>query len=117
MLVHAEYIAPNGTVLKITPKSYEVIYPTIHQKFEIRRLQDGDPWVIGRAGMQYRDLLPGRLGGGIMASHIRIPKGGPVPDMVHYHTIGFQLIFCYKGWVKLVYEDQGPHLFWKQVIV
>ena len=27
--------------------------------------------------------------------------------MVHYHTIGFQLIFCYKGWVKLVYEDQG----------
>ena len=43
-----------------------------------------------------------------MASHIRIPKGGPVPDMVHYHTIGFQLIFCYNGWVKLVYEDQGP---------
>jgi quercetin dioxygenase-like cupin family protein len=28
--------------------------------------------------------------------------------MVHYHTIGFQLIFCYTGWVRLVYEDQGP---------
>ena len=27
--------------------------------------------------------------------------------MVHFHTIGFQLIYCYKGWVKLVYEDQG----------
>jgi len=26
---------------------------------------------------------------------------------VHYHTVGFQLIFCYKGWVDLVYEDQG----------
>ncbi len=28
--------------------------------------------------------------------------------MVHYHTVGFQLIFCYRGWVDLVYEDQGP---------
>ena len=46
--------------------------------------------------------------GSIIASHIRIPNGGPVPDMVHYHTIGFQLIYCYRGWVKLVYEDQGP---------
>ena len=27
--------------------------------------------------------------------------------MVHYHTVGFQLIFCYRGWVRLVYEDQG----------
>jgi quercetin dioxygenase-like cupin family protein len=47
------------------------------------------------------------LGGSIIASHIRIPDGGPVPDMVHYHTVGFQLIFCYRGWVDLVYEDQG----------
>ena len=58
--------------------------------------------------MQYRDLIPGRLGGSIIASHIRIPDAGPVPDMVHYHTVGFQLIFCYRGWVRLVYEDQGP---------
>ena len=48
------------------------------------------------------------MGGSIIASHIRIPDGGPVPDMVHYHTVGFQLIFCYRGWVDLVYEDQGP---------
>jgi quercetin dioxygenase-like cupin family protein len=58
--------------------------------------------------MQYRDLIPGRLGGSIIASHIRIPDAGPVPDMVHYHAVGFQLIFCYTGWVRLVYEDQGP---------
>ena len=57
--------------------------------------------------MHYRDLIPNRLGGSIIASHIRIPDGGPVPDTVHYHTVGFQLIFCYKGWVDLVYEDQG----------
>lgn len=101
-------IAPNGTEINIIPFSYDLEIPQTQHHFEVRKLQDNDPWVIGRAGMLYRDLIPARLGGSIIASHIRIPKGGPVPDMVHYHTIGFQLIFCYKGWVKLVYEDQGP---------
>jgi quercetin dioxygenase-like cupin family protein len=27
---------------------------------------------------------------------------------VHFHRIGFQLIFCIAGWVDVVYEDQGP---------
>ena len=103
-----EFTAPNGTLFKVFPKSYEVVYPATQHKFVVRQLQDKEPWIIGRAGMLYRDLIPDRLGGSIMASHIRIPQGGPVPDMVHYHTIGFQLIFCYSGWVKLVYEDQGP---------
>lgn len=100
--------APNGTIITAGLKTYQVPKPATRHKFEVRQLRDQTPWVIGRAGMQYRDLVPDRLGGGIMASHIRIPKGGPVPDMVHYHTIGFQLIYCYRGWVKLVYEDQGP---------
>jgi quercetin dioxygenase-like cupin family protein len=60
--------------------------------------------------MEYRDLVPGRLGGAMIASHIRIPTGGPVPDMVHYHKVGFQLIFCINGWVDVVYEDQGPKI-------
>ncbi|AEE54077.1 cupin domain-containing protein [Haliscomenobacter hydrossis] len=101
-------IAPNGTTIQLRPRSYQLHTPATQHKFEVRQLQDQDPWVIGRAGMLYRDLIPDRLGGSIIASHIRIPNGGPVPDMVHYHTIGFQLIFCYRGWVKLVYEDQGP---------
>ncbi len=84
-----------------------MVTPPTQHAFLVRHLRDSDPWVIGRAGMHYRDLLPGRLGGSIIASHIRIPEGGPVPDMVHYHTVGFQLIFCYRGWVRLVYEDQG----------
>lgn len=100
--------APNGTIVNLIPLSYDLEIPKAQHHFEIRKLLDSDPWVIGRAGMLYRDLIPERLGGSIIASHIRIPNGGPVPDMVHYHTIGFQLIFCYKGWVKLVYEDQGP---------
>ena len=61
----------------------------------------------GRAGMQYRDLIPDRFGGRFIASHIRIPNGGPVPDYVHHHDIEFQMIFCVNGWVRVVYEDQG----------
>lgn len=68
---------------------------------------DDDDWVVGRAGMRYRDLLPGRWGGQFIASHIHIPHGGPVPDYVHYHHVDFQLIFCHRGWVRVVYQDQG----------
>lgn len=61
----------------------------------------------GRAGMLYRDLAPSRLGGRYIASHIRIPGGGPVSDWVHYHRIAIQLISVRKGSVRVVYEDQG----------
>jgi len=65
-------------------------------------------YLRGRAGMLYRDLIPGRLGGSFIASHIRIADGGPVPDDVHYHRVRFQMIYCRQGWVRVVYEDQGP---------
>lgn len=65
-------------------------------------------WAKGRAGMEYRDLIPDRCGGRYIASHIRIPNGGPVPDYVHYHKVRFQMIYCRRGWVRAVYEDQGP---------
>jgi quercetin dioxygenase-like cupin family protein len=100
-------LAPNGTQIEIAPLSPTVDQPRTQHEFAVRRLRDEAPWVIGRAGMHYRDLIPSRLGGSIIASHIRIPDGGPVPDMVHYHTVGFQLIFCYRGWVDVLYEDQG----------
>ncbi|NNF23189.1 MAG: cupin domain-containing protein [Rhodobacteraceae bacterium] len=100
--------APNGTRIEIEELNPPFVMPDTEHAFVVRRLADQAPWVIGRAGMHYRDLIPSRLGGSIIASHIRIPDGGPVPDMVHYHTVGFQLIFCYRGWVDLVYEDQGP---------
>ncbi len=99
--------APNGLRIEFAPLTVPLIIPETEHAFLVRHLRDEAPWVIGRAGMQYRDLIPSRLGGGIIASHIRIPDGGPVPDMVHYHTVGFQLIYCYRGWVDLVYEDQG----------
>lgn len=103
-----ELAAPNGTRILIVAANPPLETPRTEHAFVVRRLKDNTPWVIGRAGMRYRDLIPGRLGGSIIASHIRIPDAGPVPDMVHYHTVGFQLIFCYSGSVRLVYEDQGP---------
>jgi quercetin dioxygenase-like cupin family protein len=65
---------------------------------------------IGRAGMSYRDLIPGRWGGRFIASLISIPEGGPVPDYVHFHKIRFQLIFVKSGWVRVAYEGQGDPL-------
>ncbi len=100
--------SPGGTVVDITERHPPLVMPQTVHSFVVRRLADQAPWVIGRAGMHYRDLIPDRLGGSIIASHIRIPDGGPVPDMVHFHKVGFQLIFCIKGWVDVVYEDQGP---------
>jgi quercetin dioxygenase-like cupin family protein len=61
----------------------------------------------GRAGMLYRDLLPGRLGGRYVASLISIPDAGPVADWVHFHRIALQMIYLRRGWVRVVYEDQG----------
>lgn len=99
--------SPGGTLIEFAPADPPLDIPQSQHRFMVRKLVDQAPWVIGRAGMHYRDLIPGRLGGSIIASHIRIPEGGPVPDMVHYHVVGFQLIYCYKGWVDVVYEDQG----------
>ena len=104
----AELRAPNGTRIEIRAREPEFARPPTRHALVVQRMEDGDSWVVGRAGMQYRDLIPGRLGGAVIASHIRIPVGGPVPDMVHFHTVTFQLIYCYRGWFDLVYEDQGP---------
>jgi quercetin dioxygenase-like cupin family protein len=68
-------------------------------------------WITGRAGMEYRDLIPGRLDGRVIASHIRLTKGGEVPDYVHYHKVEFQMIYCLAGRIRVVYQGQGEP-FW-----
>ena len=82
--------------------------PPAAQSFVSTELNNKSPWIAGRAGMLYKDLIPDRQSGRLIASHIKIPDGGPVADYVHFHKIRFQMIYIYKGWVKLVYEDQGP---------
>ncbi|HZC38475.1 MAG TPA: hypothetical protein VE221_07355, partial [Sphingomicrobium sp.] len=79
--------------------------PTFASQFVLTRA-GADPGE-GRTGMLYRDLIPSRLGGRYIASHITIPDGGPVSDWVHFHRIAFQMIAVRRGWVRVVYEDQG----------
>src|SRR3954469_14533766 len=79
--------------------------PDFHPEFVLTHA--GNSSGEGRAGMHYRDLIPGRLGGRYIASHIAIAEGGPVADWVHFHGIAFQLICVRKGWVRVVYQDQG----------
>ena len=83
--------------------------PEGERGFVISRLNaTNNAWYVGRAGMQYRDLIPGMLGGRFIASHIRITHDGETQDYVHYHKALFQVIYCKTGWARLVYEDQGP---------
>lgn len=99
--------APNGVVVKLVAADPPMLVPTTKQALVLTLAASGDHWITGRAGLRYRDLIPERHGGAFIASHIRVLEGGPVPDYVHFHKIRFQTIFCRKGWVKVVYEDQG----------
>ncbi|MCW5771557.1 MAG: cupin domain-containing protein [Rhodospirillaceae bacterium] len=104
----SQMTAPNGTVVEFGPADPPVAMPPINQTFVLQKISGNAKWGVGRAGMLYRDLIPDRQNGRFIASHIKIPDGGPVPDYVHFHKIRFQMIYCYRGWVRLVYEDQGP---------
>ncbi len=104
-----EIVAPNGTRIEVADAAPPTVLPPLRPSFVLTRASDGD-WIEGRAGMRYRDLIPGRQGGRFVASHIRVVLGGPVPDYVHFHAVRFQMIYCRSGWVRVVYEDQGPPL-------
>jgi quercetin dioxygenase-like cupin family protein len=101
-------IAPNGTRIEYVDADPPVEIPPLKPEFLVTRAGVGPAGGAGRAGMFYRDLIPGRLGGRFIASHISIETGGPVSDWVHFHKIRFQMIFCRQGWARLVYQDQGP---------
>jgi quercetin dioxygenase-like cupin family protein len=103
-----EVTAPNGTRIEIVDADPPLVLPPARPSFALSRAADAATWVEGRAGMRYRDLVPGRQGGRFVASHIQIRGGGAVPDYVHFHDVRFQMIFCKAGSVRVVYEDQGP---------
>ena len=104
----SELLAPNGTRIEIVDADPPLVVPPVVPSFVLTENGDRARWGTGRAGMRYRDLVPDRQGGSFIASHIQIPGGGPVSDYVHFHKVRFQMIYCYKGWVRVVYEDQGP---------
>ena len=33
---------------------------------------------------------------------------GPVADWAHFHELALQIIYVRSGWVRVVYEEQGP---------
>ena len=106
-LIGRELVSPCGTTVSyVGAKPGMNVVPLVSSLVVEHETSDG-AWHVGRAGMLYRDLVPDRQGGAIIASHIRIPTGGLVPDYVHFHEVLFQLIFCRSGWARLVYEDQG----------
>ena len=105
--VEREIVAPEGIELNLIDANDALEIPVGTDEFVLTTLKNENSWHVGRAGMAYRDLIPNRLGGRFIASHIRIESGGEVPDYVHFHKIRFQMIYCLAGWAKLVYENQG----------
>ena len=97
--------APNGSLIEVVDGD-EFKLPPVQQECVVSRMAETD-WGVGRSGMRYRDLVPGRQGGRFVGSHIQIETGGPVGDYVHFHKVRFQALYCYRGWAKLVYEGQG----------
>jgi quercetin dioxygenase-like cupin family protein len=98
--------SPGGSVVEFEVRSTTVALPPNIPSLTVVE-PDAGGFGVGRAGMEYRDLLPDRWGGRFIASHIRIERGGDVADWVHFHRIRFQMIFVASGWVEVVYEDQG----------
>ena len=106
--------APNGLRIHLVAADPPMRQPATRQALVLTRGAGVDAWGVGRAGMRYRDLIPDRLGGAFIASHIRILEGGPVADYVHFHKVRFQAIFCRKGWVRVAYEGQGEALVMRE---
>lgn len=106
---HSAFLSRDGDSVRLTsrpgaPRPSDAL-PPFAPEFALTRA--GASPGEGRAGMLYRDLIPSRLGGRYIASHITIPEGGTVADWVHFHRIALQMIFVRRGWVRVVYEDQG----------
>jgi quercetin dioxygenase-like cupin family protein len=106
---HSAVLSRSGESLRLTTRRGAAApaaeLPHFRPEFVLTRAENNA--VEGRAGMLYRDLIPGRLGGRYIASHITIPNGGPVADWVHYHRVAVQALYVAQGWVRVVYEDQG----------
>ena len=105
---HTAILTKDGATVRLTSEpgaSPSDSLPPFKPEFALTRA--GDDSGEGRAGMLYRDLIPSRLGGRYIASHITVGEGGPVEDWVHYHKVRFQMIYVRKGHVRVVYEDQG----------
>ena len=106
---HTAIFSKDADVVRVTTQPQALPPSDRLPRFEAEFLltRAGASPAEGRAGMLYRDLIPRRLGGRYIASHISLPEGGPVSDWVHYHRIALQIIYVRRGWVRVVYQDGG----------
>src|SRR3954466_9277365 len=74
-----ELVAPNGMKIELVERNPPIEVPEGRQEFVINRRGGPDAWGAGRAAMNYRDVIPSRMGGRFVASHMKIPAGGAVP--------------------------------------
>ena len=110
-LIGTSVQGPNGTKVNYVTRTKKIINGPRPDPILTPAKQADSQWVTGRAGMAYRSLIEAP-NSGVTASHISIEGSGEVPDWVHYHDVGFQIIYCLQGSAKLVYEGQGdPFMF------
>ena len=57
-----ELEAPNGTRIEICARNPGFARPPTRHAVVVQRMDEGESWVVGRAGMQYRDLIPDASG-------------------------------------------------------
>ena len=69
-----ESISPCGVRIRWVDAEPAVVVPDGTQEFLLVRASADDVWAVGRAGMHYRDLIPGRLGGRFITTVITHDK-------------------------------------------
>ena len=88
-----ELVAPNGTRIQIVQLAPPVVMPPTKHAFVVRRLADQAPWVIGRAGMQYRDLIPHAWVALLLPAISAFLTAAPCRTWSISIRVGFQLIY------------------------
>ena len=78
-------------------------------KFSVSHADDSAFEARGlRAFFEYRDLgIRDATDGKAVAHVIRARPGAPVTGGRHHHDVGFQMIYCLKGWIRFRYEGVG----------
>src|SRR4051812_9240101 len=76
---HSAIMTHKGKSIRLTSRPDAAPPPSHLPQFlpEFVVTRAGNAAGQGRAGMLYRDLIPSRLGGRYIASHIAIEEGGP----------------------------------------
>ena len=100
----------NGTKVALADSPHDL--PRGDRGFLISRLNTPDTnsaWHVGRAGMQIPRSDPGPCSADVLSPRtFAFPTAARRRIMFITTSRIFQMIYCKAGWVRVVYEDQGP---------